>query len=435
MPFVNGEELERLRARDQEAERLAHQLAIREPVGRIAIGVQQELETADSRGYVNAEAERIAQIAVFSAERQSMIEELAGELKRTRYDEYADRLREVEGPAIQKQLDEHFQTDGTYASIESKARSDVTAEIHSNVRAQKRAEIDTLLSTDEERQRISEDVREKVEGSEEIARYRKDVRSRLEAGWRAEVTVEVQDTVEREEMADEDAYKAEYAQQVRDTDMMKRKRADVRNRLEQDWRSKTVEEVASAIQDEELQDLLSTRAEREKERLRRESYAHDLVQNFESIGLDVSDVEEGTKISVLLGQLSTLKVKEQYKNSWNEVQTREVSKTGIVCQRKLTFIALGGNRFMVGDDSLHNSASVYERNDALEHGTIVVLGRCVKENGQQKLEHRLAADVPFYFDDDTTSPNIIDAQMSIADVSVNGISARGIEHVQMKTTV
>jgi hypothetical protein len=438
MAFVDRDELERLRAVDAQHdqlvadnERLQHRLAVREPVGRVAVEVEEQLEAADNQAYVGAEAQRMAQIAVFNAERSTMIEEQASELQRTHYDEYAAQLRETEGPAVRQRLDEQFKTDGTYTRIETDARRDVTAQIRTTLLEEKRAEVDAEVATDEERARITAQLRGEVETSDEIMDYRQQVRRDREDVWAADVKAAVQQEVEAEEAAREDTFKAEYGQRVRTSDATERQRQAIRRDLEKKWRDATDQEIVDAVEDEELKTLLETRAEQVREKLRRETIVHELLSNFEGLGIDTEKIEENMKLVVLLGKVGQVKVKEKYKDSWDNTQTRDIEATGVHCARKITFVSLGDGRFIVDGDSLHDSSSVYERNDAIPLGTVVVLGRKVQENGSQKLDHHVAADVPFFYDDDTTTPNIIDSQLCIADVRVNGTSARSLKHIVM----
>jgi hypothetical protein len=97
-------------------------------------------------------------------------------------------------------------------------------------------------------------------------------------------------------------------------------------------------------------------------------------------------------------------------------------------------MSLGGGRFSVEDDSLHTATgakSEYIRRDAIERGTVIVIGRKTSDAGAESLEPRVKADVPLYFDDDTSTPSITAAAYPVANVVVDGISARNIEHIEM----
>jgi hypothetical protein len=435
MPFVNHDDYQTLLAAQQEAARLAqenarlqHNLELNAPVGRIALGIQREIQSADSQAFALEQAETMAYATVCDEEKQALTRELADELRQTRREEFTERMRLEHGPALRTTLDAQFTRDGTYAQVESDARKEVEGAIRGVLITQKRAEVEAELDTPESRAAIEQEIREELEGSTEMDEYRSDVRSARQDTWRAEVRASVTATIDAGEEAGEADFKERYEVEVRKSDATRRRRQSVRSNLEQTWREATDEKVAKALGDEELQALLTEKAEQAKEKLRRENHARELIADFEGLGIDVTQAEENTKIVVYLGSRGPVKVTE--KDRYGDKST--VEKQGVICKRKLTFTSLGAGRFLTEGDSLLNSESVYERNDCLQPGTIVVLGRKVRENGTEKLDYRLAADVPFFYDDDTTTPNIVDTMLGIADVEINGISARDIKYVSMQ---
>lgn len=155
------------------------------------------------------------------------------------------------------------------------------------------------------------------------------------------------------------------------------------------------------------------------------------MAEFEGLGIDISKLKENTKVAIFLGTVGSVKATETYKDAWNESKTRQVNATGVICKRKLTLLALGDGRFLTKGDTLLDSASVYDEHSAIPVSTKVVLGHKIHDNGQEILEQRLAADDTLYYDDDTTDTKIASTYLPIADVTINGISARGIQHVEM----
>jgi hypothetical protein len=427
MPFINGEELKALRDSKTELEgrvaQLEGQVAVAATVDRISVDVRQIIESPEFQLPLHQDAVAMARSAVVAEERGRLTTELTDSLKRTHYDTYAAQFRASKGDEIREGLDELFQQDGTYASIREQAENDTIVALQEEVVASEEARVRAELGTPEEvatqKAKIAERLR--VEGS--LDDYRLRVRAELEEQWAAEVQDAVRAEVVVEERAREEDFVASIIEGIKGSDWIARHRRETRNNLEREWKEKTDQEIADRVGDEELQSLIAERSALVKEQLEREIRSKKLLTNFESKGIDVSELVEGDVVTVYLGDKTVLEVIED---------GRWINAPAARCYRILTLCSLGDGTFTVDGDSLLESDSIVEREKAALHrGTVITIGRKVTKDGESSLEQVLRADVPLYYDDDTTDDEIQDSLFTVCEVKLNGVYARGLKHYEM----
>lgn len=410
---------------------LQQQVADARFVGRVAMRVEAELSSPDVERAVGEEAEAVACIAVFEQERADMVQDLSARLQREKYDHYAAQFRSTEGVNIKPELDELFKTDGTYEAMRKKAEADVRTELQDEVLTEAKATCETELRTPEAIAELKAALREELKDSSELRHHRSQTRDILEAEWRAEALEMARQAITDEEKAREEEFKEQYAEDYKDGRYGQNHRQTVRNELEEKWRQSTIEEVAAAIKDEELQALLGARAEAEKAKLAKESKHQEILQNFEAGGIDVSDLEENSKVTIYLGEMNRVKQTEKFVNQRGYDDSREVTVPVVDCQRKLVLTALAEGRFLVSSDSLLDASSPYARQHAIERGTVIVIGRKIKENKGETLDKIISADMPLYYDDDTSTPEFESTLLPVANVKIDGVSARKFDEVRM----
>lgn len=427
MPFINGEELKALRESKSELEgrvaQLEGQVALAATVDRISVDAREIIESPEFQLPLQADAEAMARSAVVTEERGRLTSELTDSLKRTHYDSYAAQFRASKADEIREGLDELFQQDGTYASIREQAENDtivaLQAEVVAAEEARVRAELEKPEAVAAQKAKIAERLR--AEGSLET--YRQGFRAELEEWWTAEVQNSVKSEVELEELAREEDFVASIVEIIKGSDWIARHRRETRNILERKWKEKTDQEVADEVADYELQSLIAERTALAKERLQREVRSQKLLTNFESKGIDVSELIEGDVVTLYLGDKTVLEVVEE---------GRYVKVPAVRCYRRLTLCSLGDGTFTVDGDSLLESDSIVEREKAALHrGTVITIGRKVTKDGESSLEQVLRADVPLYYDDDTTDDEIQDSLFTVCEVKLNGVYARGLEYYEM----
>lgn len=410
---------------------LQRQLDVTGQVGRIATAVEAELGHIEEMGVTGEEAERAAQVSVFSTERAKLVKDTTEDLIDTHRDRYVADLCIKEGPAIRMNVDAELKANGTYAHIEAEERSKLEQNLRESLIAEQREKIVADLQSDESQAGLRFKVAEEVRGSGEMEKYTDTQRAQLEEKWAEEARAEVRQEIDDAETAREIEFKTAYKAQQIQTQRWKSYRESKRADLERNWSGVTSVELAAGIDDEELTLLLEQKARDAASELEKELHGKKLLGEFEGRGIDAGSLEQGTRLDILLGSIVDIKVKEDYRDYNGYPAQRDVTKPGVKCLRKLTLTACGEGRFTVDRDSLSESKSVYEQDNSIDSGVIVVIGRKVSENGDQKLEQRLVAGIPLQYDDDTTTPNFVDTKVPIADVVINGVSARGLSTVQM----
>lgn len=411
-------------------------VGIYEQADQVTLRAAEILGSTSMRGVIDDDATAMAAVQVADEEKARLTRELSERIKAERGKEFAAEFLANEGEAVRTSLISLFQSDGTFDAI----REDVVARERAGIRDEvveaERQRIKAELSAEEERARVQAEIRAAFVDTDEYAALRARVRVELEESWAPDVRDKVAEQVQAEEEAREESFKAELMRSILASDQTADQRARIRAKLEETWGQATVEEVARQVEDEELKELLATLTAQEKDKLIKKTTAEKLLTDFEGTGIDVGSLEKGVSLEIFLGEYKTFKVKRvedvrdaRYQGRYRQ-QEVEKNVPGISVKRTLTLTSCGDGRFTVDGDSLLTSSSVYEQASGLHRGTTIVVGRKVVTNHDASLQHTLRADVPFYFDDDTTTDEIQDSLLTIANVKINGISARKIEHFE-----
>jgi len=431
MAFGKSAEISRLSQELAEAREANSILTSRlESVDRVAELASRELAALEVSPVIGEEVEVVAAGLVVASERERMVREMAEVAKAERYDEFAARVRAEEGPDIKANMVKTFEADGTFNRIDAEARNEVLAEIQAEVLAERMRQVREELATDEKRKAFKESVAQEVEESEELQRFREQVRAELEQGWREEAIDAAQDTIRAEEAGREQGFIASFTASYLESDQANRRRKKIRDDNESEWQGLALEEIAARMEDEELAQLLGKKAEQAKEKLRKETQAAELLAKFEGKGLDVSSLPEDTELVIYLGDTGERTVVEKRQDRYGYEEKVDVHRTYLSYDRILTLSSRGDGRFVVDGDTLLDAELPYIRDNAINRGTIITIGRKILDNGDPKLDQVVAADVPLYYDTDVTDEDITDAQLSVANVKVDGISARSFDIIE-----
>lgn len=431
MPFVNGDRLAALEEAEVQRDQLAREVVDWQQAEGIVDRARSALGEAAMVSAIEEEAETQALVQVTAEERVRLGTELAAQIRATRYEEFAAQVRTDEGLQIMSDLRDLFETDGTLDRLREEARLDLRAKLQEEVFVEERARVDAELSTEEQKELIKAELRPEVAGSAEMERYRASRRSELEDEWRKEVGLEVTEEIDVEEMDREQEFKLAFHSELKEGKNGKAYREKKREELEKEWRDKTDHDVAAEIRDEELQTLLEAKARLAREKLERENRATTLITAFEGKGVDVASLPAETRVEIFLGDIKSFEVDEEYKDRWDNVQTQKVMKPGVACKRKLTLLARDDSMFVVDDDTLLTHNSAYARRSALHRGTVIAIGRQIRHAGVEELEHVVVADVPLYYDEDTSDSDVTDATYGVANIVIDGVSAREVHKVEM----
>jgi hypothetical protein len=361
---------------------------------------------------------------------EEMKEEMATALVRRHGDDLYARLKEEQGPAIRAGLHEKFTQDGTYVREEERVRKEFGQGVRHELLAEQAAKVRADLDTPEGREAYKASILPEVMESPEMAEVRSTIRHELEHDWRTEATAEAKKTITAEEEAREEDFKAEYAQTYMNTYDGRNLRERIRSRLEEKWRDKSIEEIAALLEDEELQRLLGERAERARIKLEKQNKAEALLEHFEGAGLDMTTISEGSRLIVYLGSYGKKDVRQEKPYGGYEVK----SVLSVTCMRKLEFVARGEGKFKVLTDSLQDSDNPWTKAATLPQGTILTIGDFVSENGVLSMTHTLTADAPFCYDTDSTDPEFTTTPVNVANIKIDGVSARKVENVDFIKT-
>ncbi len=433
MPFIDRGELDKLRQFEAEVVELRRRLDLEAAVGRVAAHAREQVTEYEEGGALLSEAESMARMAVAEQARVELREDLTIGLIEERREEVSAQVRTEEGPGLRRELHSLFETDGTYDRVEEGVRSDLRRSIHDELVEERREQIRKELDTPEEREKFAIRMRPEIMTAPDMQDFRDGLRQELETGWRSEAEADAQRAIESEERSREAAFKEEYATAYREGRSGKQYQASIRESLEREWRDKTIEEVNEQLRDEELSKILKLRRDHELEKVRRETLAKELVGRFEGRGIDTSDIEEGSEIKLYLGkagisEVTKRQIKDSYYKTYEDVT---VQIEGVYYRRILTLTSMGDGHFIMVKDTLSASSSPYEHEYAIPEGTVVALGRVVNHNGERKMEHRIAADVTLHYDDDTSTPEeFIDTFAPVANIEIDGVSARPLEFVE-----
>lgn len=403
-----------------------------ERADRLTRRVRDELGSAAVVSAIEEDADTQALVAVVAEEKTRLSSELAVRVKGERYDELAADVRTTEGPRIIADLRTLFETDGTFDELRRDAERAVASELQQELIEAEKQRVTEELNDPEYREAIREQLKKDIKDLPELEAYRNNSRSVLENDWSEDLRVELEAEIEAEELGRKDEYKSAKKEELKTTRWANNLRESTRSRLQDEWGARTSEEVAAEVEDEELRDLLVEKANLEKESLKTEVAAQKLLRAFEGRGVETDSLVAGTRLEIFLG---TIKDYEVAAKVWSEYYQRhedqQVVRPGVECRRKLTLLANEGGNFIVDDDTLLDSTSEYERNDALKRGTIIEIGRHIRHNGDESLEHRIVYNVPLYYDDDTSEPHITDAKYPVANIIIDGVSAKEIAKVEM----
>lgn len=437
MPFVNREDLEQL---DTEISELRERVERYERAGGFAVRLIEGLELYEASASTEEEALAMAAVVIEGEEKERIRTQLSQRIIERRRGELAHEYAAKNGGAIMKEIKELFETDGTYEALASEVEEEIRAQLTKEVIAQKKAEIEAALRSDIST--IQEEMGEEYMRSEEANLYRLNKRGELEAGWKADVSARVLDQITQEELDRKADFMAEYREKVLANEgWMSKKREEIRTKFETEWKELTVDEIVARINDEELTALVEKNKAAELEKARAQDRGRELADEFMRSGIDPTRLLAGDQLYIYLGNFAT-EVRDENKTArdrYGESRTTvvKVNKKVVTYARKLELTARGDGVFVIDKDTLSDSRSPYETQAALPQGSMIEVGRRLINGHDDGFEARLAADVNLIvvkenLEDKTVHTPIIDTLLPVADVRINGTSARGTDIYELK---
>lgn len=396
--------------------------------GDIAIRVGELID----QGNIPEAAGSIAMQHCFEEERRRLMSEATEHLIGKHGEQWRAQYRTEHGAEVAAQVDEGLRGTGAYESIEARTAK----EVRENIRQARLDEMETAarakLDTPQAQEELKAQVAAELEASGEAERIQQAVQAELEQRWRPEALETIKAEVAAEVAAGEAGFKQEAQRTWRNSYHGEQFIHGVRSRLQNEWREAGTHELQLAIEDEEFITLIDTMLAKEKERLRREIKATELLTAFEGRGLAVNELEPDTQLTIYLGTaIAAEKVMVEPAPGYS---IREDTKVVMRYGRMLRLVAIGDGKFTVNHDSLSESKSQYERAAAIHQGAVIVIGRRQVENGSEELKPYVSAGVELHYDADTTDPAINSSLLPALNVEVDGLAARPFDAKTSDTT-
>ena len=324
-----------------------------------------------------------------------------------------------------KKQDGMLTRDGTYDKIDVQVRAAKVEEITDGLKEKHLEEVESELSSEDAQAELLAEAKRKLAESGDLDEIRAKVHKRMEKAAHEKALEEAKAEIEAEVAGEEDAYKAALKRNWRDGWNGREYAEQARTKALRIWEKAAREEIAKEIDDEEYLGLLREKAEQDKQKLKAEQIYEQLVAAFFNGGIDTSAIPKDTSVVIYLGE--TEKKDNPNYDSYNRYDTNVPKKiTTIQCVRKIKLISNGDGTYAVTEDSLSESANEYVADNAITPGTIITIGHKMidKKTKSESLEMRLIRDVPFFYDDDTSTPNITASHYPVADVRIGDVYAR-----------
>lgn len=398
---------------------LSEQLKHAKSANLITDIASRALTEAEQSGEVQISAEDAAMGVV----KKRFVDQASGVIANQIIDERSDVIRAQHTPEwieeMKERVRQQYESDGTFETIEK----DVTAEAVRTIAEELRAEYRESVVHENDNPEKREEIKRKAGELLEQEGYRRSLEAELHRQWSEEAREATRDEIEQNVRATEADFKERWKKQWRESADGQYHEQTRRRHYEQIWAGKSREEVASQVDDEVLNELLKERANREKQALEKEAFYDEYLADFTGSGIDVDKIPEGATVTLLLGNVEAQVEKDYYGN----IKSR---KNAINLKRRIKLTSLGDGRFRVESDSMSESNSPHEKEEvARTAGEVIYIGRKSVDkttNGHDEpiLEHTLRSDVPLWIDDDKKDPKITPAYYPLANILINGISAR-----------
>ena len=400
--------------------RLKNELAAAQAVGRIANYATEVYTAAANSGEIMISAEVDAQQIVTQRLMDQATGEQTNQLLTAKEREYRRNFGPTQLTELRTILDTTFAADGTYTAIDQKVRDDFATTVGDELKVAKTAEIEAILNAEDVRAAEVARIRAQMTNDGTFAKMLKDRQAELEPDWKAEAVAAAKEEIKASLLAGKTDFIDKTKKDWRGSTQGQRFEEQKRKALEQQWNKEGLAEVATELQDEVLLQVLQQRRDREGAAvIRQEQYA-SLLEDFGRGGIDTTKLPAGTPLTVQFGAVvpKVTEVSDGYGGR------KKKSEPQLLCDRELKLTALGEGKFVVDGDSLADADNTYIRNDSVRPGTVLHLGRELLETGKPALHPHIQNGVPLAFDDDRSDSRMSSSIMPVANVLVDGVSAR-----------
>lgn len=377
-----------------------------ESTDRMYLMVKETLKKAEEAGGVIdqvVEAELAAKVVdVLVAEKVATL------VKNRRQEVERDTKAEINTPEwvanTRDEYDKMFEEDGTYAAI----RAEVERDVRSAIREQQLEKAKKAIDADLEKRPLSVDDEEILESIQpELDEYRAQGQAERAARVREEALrlerAKIDEELDEEHDKDVDERRREWAKSYEGQQYRRIKEQEAVDR-----RKKQAEKGGKALIDDELRTA--------------EEIYETYLREFTHDGVDLATIPAGVSLVIAMGET---KLKDNPRYNFHGPDKRQKIERLDGPNRILRLSSRGDGHFYVSGDSLEESINPYLRALSIR-GKVISLGRHVEDKSKSRsgIEQKLAkGDIPF-FDEDTTSPDIvIDGQLPLLNVKLAGVSA------------
>lgn len=412
---------------------LRRALAVDEEARSRIARIRDRLQASDSEAQISPIDEVIIGELVVEAEEQLRARIKAALLERHGA-EIAMKLKAEQGPDILEELDELFETDGTYADIETSALAQIRREAAADLIEARRVRIRSEVDNPDKKAQYQAEIADEVAADPRVVDFAEAFEASKREEWYGEAIELAIAEAEHEILRNKAKIIAEIIQEYRQSwdgrNRLDRARNDARSSVEALALTDLLEKTGS----QELADALEERARLETEKLEQANVAERLKLAFTNGGIDTQEIPKNTAVTILLGATTDKQVEYTTSNGYRSTKRAPV----LIVHRQLTLTSLDEGRFRVDDDSLTRSDNPYARAGAIAEGSIISVGMLVLAHDAEKPNNRvlsqlLKAGATLQYDTDTSTPEFTDTLLPIGDVVIDGTSARGLEYIEMKT--
>lgn len=388
---------------------LRRELADNKAANTVAEYVVKVLEEMEADGEIDFGAEETAKQIVMERTVAQVTASITDELIDAEYTRLAAEI-EPDLAQIRAEQYDRLTHDGTFTSLEAKVGKDARAAAMQETLAEKRAAEEAKWQTPEAQAMLRAEV-EADKGFMKLVEEISDKAYRAATHTqREQMRAEAPKLAKAEVAKSYDEALAKFMKEWPETWDGRDQIAVLKQKLAKQVEKWGKAEILAKTEDEELLKLAAKREEQLKADLQTEILLHDFTRG----GADSSKITAGSRLEIYLGSTEG-EVIETNRYGDNIVK----KERNIVAKRYLRLAALGDGKFTVVHDSLSDAKSIYEKNDAIADGTVIIIGHQQIENGAASLQPTIIHDVPLFYDADTTNEVFTETHLKVQAIRLN----------------
>lgn len=381
-------------------------------IGKYASRVIDEMEES---GEIDFAVEATARAVVTDRTIAQITASLVNELIKTEYARLAAKINpDLED--IRAKQKERLTLDGTFAALETNVKHNTRTGVMADELALARQNAEAKWSTPEAQAELRTELEADTEFMKQVALAVEEARQNALRTQKSKFKEEAVTIAEAEIAKGEAMALEEYMDKWKKSSDGRNQIAALERKLERQVAAEGQEIVLAQTQDAKLKELYAERDAQLAKKLATEI----LIENFTTEGIDTNKIPAGSRLELYLG---STEIKDEYYYDPAYGGNRRNNVSVAMVKRYLRLVSQGDGKFSVSYDSLGDATSPYELNDAIDIGTIIILGQQQVERDTRKLDSRIAYGIPLFYDTDDTDTNISPMQLKVQVVKLNGTVA------------